>query len=191
MFGGGALTFSSGAAQKATREDLNLYVEGELAHVYLGLSGDVYNRSASDVVDLYLGYRNTSASGLSYDVSYDRSFYPNAGGDCCGDIKLKLGIPMGDKITTTLEAHHYPEGKTSDAHVSLGYALTDKITLTGKVGFVQNAGASDTKEWQLAAAYQLGDKTAVKIHYYDGSDYKPYLGLDLTFDTTILGGAGQ
>ncbi len=191
VYAGAGLFFKNSSDFKGTNNDFNAYVEGEIAHVYGGISGDIYNSANSDVLDLYLGYRSSTASGVSYDVSYDRSIYPNAGGDCCGELNLNLGVPTGDKITTTLDANYDPGAKTSDAHLSLDYALTDKITLTGKVGVVQNAGASDTKEWELAAAYQLGDKTAVTVHYYDGSDYKPYLGLDLTFDTTILGGASQ
>ena len=188
VFGGAALSFSSGAANKDTREDLNLYVEGEFANVYAGLSGDVYNKSVNDVIDLYLGYRNTTAGGLSYDVSYDRSFYPNDGGNCCGDINANLSIPLGAKLSTKLDTNYYPESQLSDAHLSLDYALNDKVTLTGKIGIETLDGGGTSKEFQLAAAYQLGDKTAVKVHYYKGDDYKGYIGLDLTWDTTILGG---
>ncbi len=183
----GAGIFFKNSSNKGTRNDFNAYVEGEIAHVYGGLSGDIYNDSNSDVVDLYLGYRNSTASGVSYDISYDRSFYPNDGGDCCGDVAFSVGVPLGDKITTTFDANYYPEDKLSDAHLKLSYALNDKVTLSGKVGVVQNAGAPDTKEYQLAVAYQLGDETAVKLHYYDGDTYKGYFGLDLTWDTTLKG----
>ncbi len=191
VFGGAALSFSSGAANKGTREDLNLYVEGEFAHVYAGLSGDIYNKSVKDVIDLYLGYRNTTAGGLSYDVSYDRSIYPNDGGDCCGDIKANLSIPLGAKLSTTLDMNYYPESQLSNAHLSLDYELNNKVTLTYKIGIETLAGGGTSKEFQLAAAYELGDATAVKVHYYKGDDYKGYIGLDLTWDTTILSGGGS
>ena len=183
----GAGLFFKNSSDRGTRNDFNAYIEGEIAHVYGGISGDIYNNANSDVLDFYLGYRNATASGTSYDISYDRSIYPNDGGDCCGDVALSVGVPMGDKFTTTFDANYYPEDKLSDAHLKLEYALNDKVTLSGRIGGVQNAGASDTKEFELAAAYQLGDETAVKLHYYDGNTYDGYFRLDLTWDTTLKG----
>lgn len=187
VYGGAALTFAPGG-DAATRTDINAYAEAEFAKFYVGLSADVYNDANSDQVDLYLGYRNTTAGGLSYDLSYTRNYYPNDGGNCCGDVALSLSRPLNDKLTGTFDLNYYPEDKTSDAYVTLDYALNDKITLTGSVGIIQNAGAPDTKDAELAISYALGAETAAKLHYYDGSDYKGYFGLDLTWDTTFLGG---
>lgn len=187
LAGGAALSFAP-QGDASTRSDLNLYLEGGYANFYLGVSADVYNDRAVNEVDVSLGYRNTTAGGLSYDLSYTRYTYPNDGGDCCGDVYLSLSMPVTDALTATAKANYYPEDKLSDAHLSLDYALNDKVTLTGSVGVVQNDGALDTREWELAVGYALGDETAVKLHYYDGSDYQGYLGLDLTWDTTLLGG---
>ena len=187
VLGGVALSFAPGG-DHATREDFNAHVEADLSNFYLGASTDIYNDHNSDEVDLSLGYRNTTASGLSYDVSYTRMSYPHDGGDCCGDVALSLSNPLNDKLTGTFDANYYTVDKTSDAHLTLDYALNDKITLTSKLGVVQNAGAPDTKEWELAASYALGAETAAKLHYYKGTDYKGYIGLDLTWDTTLFGG---
>lgn len=187
VLGGVALSFAPGG-DHATRDDVNAYVEGDLANFYLGASTDIYNVKASDEVDLSLGYRNTTAGGLAYDGSYTRIYYPHDGGDCCADYALSLSMPLNDKLKGTVDGNYYTADQTSDAHATLDYALNDKITLTTKVGVVQNAGAPDTKEWELAGAYALGAETAVKLHYYKGTDYKGYLGLDLTWDTTLFGG---
>ncbi len=187
VLGGLALSFAPGG-DRAKRDDFNAYVEGDFADFYIGASTDIYNDKVSDEVDLSFGYRNTTAGGLSYDASYTRNIYPNDGGDCCADYALSLGLPLNDKLTGTVDANYYTTDQTSDAHATLDYALNDKITLTGKIGVVQNAGAPDTKEWELAGSYALGAETAVKLHYYKGTDYKGYLGLDLTWDATLFGG---
>ncbi len=182
-----ALSFAPGG-DRATRDDFNAYVEGDFANFYLAASTDIDNVKASDEVDLSLGYRNTTAGGLAYDASYTRNYYPHDGGDCCADYALLLSMPLNDKLTGTVDGNYYTADETSDAHVTLDYALNDKITLTSKLGVVQNAGAPDTREWELAGTYALGAETALKLHYYKGTDYKGYLGLDLTWDTTLFGG---
>lgn len=187
LYAGTALTFAPGG-DKAKRDDFNAYVEADLANFYLGASADFYNDKLSNEVDLSLGYRNTTAAGLSYDLSYTRNYYPNDGGDCCGDVDVSLSTALTDKVTGTFEWNYYPEDKTYDAYVTLDYALNDKITMTGSVGVIQNPGAPDTKDMELAIKYALGAETAAKLHYYDGSDYKGYFALDLTWDTTLLGG---
>ena len=185
--GGAALSFRA-VGDPATKPAFNAYVEGDLANFYLGASGDIYNDSTSNKVDLSLGYRNTIASGLAYDLSYTRNFNSNDSGNCCGDIDVILTMPLSDALSAKLDTNYYPEDKLAEAHVSMDYKLNDKITLTGKVGVVQNASAPNTQELELLARYALGTESALTLHYYDGSDYKPYLGLDLTWDTTLLGG---
>jgi outer membrane usher protein FimD/PapC len=185
--GGASLSYATGG-DSGQKSDVNGHIEGDLANVYLGASIDAYNDSASDEVDLSAGYRNTIGAGLGYDLSYTRNFFPNDGGDCCGDVALSLSLPVNDKLTATVESNYYPEDKTTDAHLTVDFALSDKITLTGKGGRVGNIGAGDTGEWEVAASYALGQETAVTLHYYDSSAEKGYLGLDLTWDTAALGG---
>lgn len=187
VLGGISLSLAPGG-EHATRDDLNAFVEANLANFYLGAATDIYNDKKSDEVDLSLGYRNTMASGLGYDLSYTRILYPFNGGDCCNDVALSLRLPLTDGLTGTADTNYYTADKTLDGHLTLDYALNDKITLTGKIGFVQNAGASDTREWEVAGAYVLSPQTTAKMHYYKGTDYKGYLGLDLTWNTTLLGG---
>lgn len=184
---GAALSFTNKTLDGVTSE-ASAYVEGSFSNFYLGASAYIYKDSASDEVDLSLGYRNTLAGGLSYDVSYTRFMYPNDGGDCCGSVTLSMSLPVGDSLTVTAEGAYYTVDKTDETYLTLDYALNDKVTLTGTIGRYSNVGAADTKEWELAASYALSDATAVTAHYYDGSDYKGYIGLDLSWDTTLLGG---
>ncbi len=186
LFGGVGLTFSTG--NSTPHDDLNLYLEGDLDNFYLGFSTDAYNESVLNEVDLSLGYRSNTPIGLTYDVSYTRYLYPNDGGDCCGDIYLKLTYPLTPTLTGKFEGDYYPESKLSEAHLSVIYDMNDKITLTARVGTVRNDGAPNTNEWEVAAAYAIGNETSVKLHYYKGNDYDGYFGLNLNWDTTIFGG---
>lgn len=182
VYGGAALTFDN-AEEGQIGSGVNAHVEVEARHVYFGLSVDL-----SNVIDLYLGYRNETASGISFDISYDRSYYLNDGGDCCGTVALSVGVPMGDKLALTFDANHYPEDELSDGYVTVDYFLNDKVTLTASIGLVQQDSGGPTQDYELAAAYQLSDETAAALHYYEGSDYDGYFALDLTWDTTLLGG---
>ncbi|MGV8987887.1 MAG: hypothetical protein ACOH2H_16565 [Cypionkella sp.] len=187
LLGGTGLFLASGG-DRGMRNDLNAYLEANYANFYFGASTDFYNDRTENEVDLSLGYRNTTASDLSYDISYTRDYLPNASGEDYGDVALSLSIPMTPVLTGTFDGDYYPESKLSEAHLTVGYALNDKVTLEAVYGGYENDGAPTTKEWELAAAYAVGNETAVKVHYYKGSDYKGYVGLDLTWDATLLGG---
>jgi hypothetical protein len=66
-------------------------------------------------VDLYLGYRNETAEGLSYDIGYARYTYPNDGGDCCGELTASLGVPVGEKFATSLDLAYDPSASLGNA----------------------------------------------------------------------------
>lgn len=187
VYGGAAITFATGG-DPAARRDLNLYLEADYANLYLGASTDLYNDATANEIDLTLGYRTTTSGGTSYDVSYTRSLYPQDGGDCCGDFALSLSRPFADALTGTVEASYDPVASLADAHFSLDLAVNDRLTLTGKVGVVQNDGVPDTREWDLAAAYALGETTSLTLHCGGASDRDADLGLDLNWDATLLGG---
>lgn len=190
IYGGAALGFTANG-NNATKRDLSGYVEGELSNFHLGVSADIYNDSNADHVGLSFGYRNTLDNGLAYDASYTRELYPNNGGDCCGYLDLNLRMPIGSVLTGEFDTSYYPNASLADAHVSLEYLLDDKVTLSAKLGLAQNNGFRDTHEWELSARYALGAASAVSLHYYDANNYKPFLGLDLTWDTTLFGGSGN
>lgn len=188
VYAGAGLTIDN--ADNDINTDLNLYIEGETHHIYFGLSGDVVNINDGNYVDVYAGYRNSTASGLSYDLSYDQTFYPSDSASNYGTLALSVGVPVGDTITLTFDADYYNQTgeNTGDAYVTADYYLNDKITLTASMGLVQNAGGSASTDNELAVAYQIGDETSVTLHYYDGNNYDGYFALDLNWDTTLLGG---
>ena len=163
------------------------YFEVERSGFYAGVWGQVANNDILNEVDVYLGYRNELASGLSYDFGYTRYIYPEDGGNCCGELTASLGVPIGEKLTTTLDLAYDPDAKLGNAYVEIAYQATDKFAVSTNYGVYEVADASSEQEWDLGATYNLTDETAVDLRYYDGSEYvDSYIGLSMTFDTTLF-----
>lgn len=191
VYGGAELefTFDEDGPGTGTTTDLSGYVEAELNGFYAGIWALTTNEDLAQEFDLYLGYRNELASGLSYDVNYTRYFYPNDGGNCCGELGLSLGMPLGDQFSVSTDLYYDPDAEIGSAYVGAAFAATDALEVSVNYGTYQVDGASNEQEWDLGATYYLGEETAVDLRYYDGSEYvDSYFGLSLTWDSTLLGG---
>jgi uncharacterized protein (TIGR02001 family) len=191
VYGGAELEFRhhEDGPGTGTNSYLSAYAEVEASGIYAGIWGQLADDDLLNEVDLYLGYRNETAGGLSYDIGYSRYFYPNDGGDCCGEITLSLGLTVGDRLGTSLDVAYDPAASLGNAYVGLAYAATDKLEISATYGIYEVDSAPSEQEWDLGATWSLGDETAIDLRYYDGSDYAgSYFGLSLTWDTTLLGG---
>ena len=191
VYGGAELEFTQNeyGPGSGSLSYLSGYVELEFSGIYGGVWGRTTSDDLLDEFDLYLGYRNELASGLSYDISYTRYFYPNDGGNCCGEYLLSLGMPLGDRLSASLDIYHDPEAELSSAYVGGAFAATDALEVSANYGTYQVDGASNEQEWDLGVTYYMGEETAVDLRYYDGSEYAgDYLGLSLTWDSTLFGG---
>jgi uncharacterized protein (TIGR02001 family) len=189
VYGGAELefTFDEYGPDTGTGTYLSGYLELERSGFYAGLWGQVADDETLNEVDVYLGYRNELASGVSYDFGYTRYIYPNAGGDCCGELTASLGVPIGDKLSTTLDLAYDPDASLGNAYVGVAYQATDKFGLSANYGVYEVADAASEQEWDFGVTYGLTDEAAVDLRYYDGSEYvDSYIGLSLTFDTTIF-----
>lgn len=191
VYGGTSLAFDiepDGAGSDNTTS-LSAYIELEKGNIYGGISGKIENDTASNEVYLYAGYRNELDSGLSYSAVYTRYFYPNDTASDYGEVALSLGQPIGDKVGVSLDLYYDHTNELASAYVGAEFYATDKITLSANYGVYENDGAPNEQEWDVGVTYGLSDEAAVDLRYYDGSDYTDgYVGLELTFDTTILGG---
>jgi len=166
---------------------LSGYLEAELMGFYGGVFGQVASDDLMDEVDLYLGYRNETAAGLSYDVGYTRYYYPNDGGDCCGEFTLALGMPLGSSLNGTFELAHDPKSHLTDGSLGAAWAATPALEVSGSFGIYEVEAAGSESEWDLGATYALGETTGVDLRYYDGSDYADgYFGLALSWDSSLL-----
>ncbi len=191
VLGGAELEFlhEEDGPDTGTNTYLSGYVEVDASGFYAGLWAQVSEDDLMDEVEVYLGYRNQTAGGVSYDVGYTRYFYPGDGGDCCGDITLSLGVPVGATLGATLDLAYDPQSNLREGYVGGSWAPTNALELSANYGFYEEEAAPTEQEWDLGATYSLGEKTAADLRWYDGSDYvDSYLGLSLTWDSTLLGG---
>lgn len=190
VYGGGAIEFLSegGGADGGDNQSIEGYVEGEISGFYLGVWAQANSVRSANEVDLYFGYRNALDSGFDYDFFYYRYYYPNDGGDCCGEIGFTLGQTIGDSAYVWTEAYWDPQNELGSAYVGAEFYPADKIAIGGLWGVYNVDGAPDAQEWELGVTYDLTDRSAVDLRWYDGSEYDGYIGLNLSFDTTLFGG---
>jgi Bacterial protein of unknown function (Gcw_chp) len=191
VYGGAELEFyhEEFGPGTGTSSYLSAYAELEASGFYAGVWAQVADDDLLNEVDLYLGYRNETAAGLSYDIAYYRYYYPNDGGDCCGEITLALGMPVTDQLSASLDLAYDPEAELGNAYIGAAFAISDAVEVSANYGVYEVEAAPSEQEWDLGATYYIGEETAVDARYYDGSEYvDSYFGLSLTWDTTLLGG---
>jgi hypothetical protein len=168
---------------------LSGYVEAETNGFFGGLWAEIADDDIYNEVNVYLGYRGETAAGLSYSAGYIRYIYPNDGGDCCGEVFVGLGLPLGETVSTTLDLAYDPENDLGNAYVGFTLAATEAIEVSANYGVYELEAAGSEREWDLGASYALGESSAIDLRYFDGSEYvDSYFGLSLTWDTTLLGG---
>lgn len=185
LLGGGELELTF--PEDGDQQELSLYLEIEREGVYGGALGLVSSDPAENEIDLYLGYRGETEGGFTYDVNYTRYFFPNDGGDCCGEVIFEAGQAIGEAFEITGEVKFDPETSDHSETIGAGYVFSDGLELSANFGLVQEGSGGDQREWDIGVTYDLSDEAALDLRYYDGSDFSGYLGLSLTFDTTILG----
>lgn len=189
LYGGLALEYAiepygPGSENQA---DLEGYLELELASgLYTGIWAQKSDDRTADEVDLYLGYRSETAGGLAWDVSYWRYFYPNAGGDCCGELALELGYGLTDRLYGTFDLAYDPENSLGNAYVGLAWTVTDAWELSANYGVYEVDAAPSESEWDVGATWYVGEESSLDLRWYEGSDYDGYLALFLSWDTTLL-----
>jgi len=191
VYGGASLSFdiAPDGAGSANATSLSSNLEAERGSLYGGISAKVENDSANNEVSLYAGYRGETDGGLSYGGVYTRYFYPNDRAGDYGELGLSVGQSVGEKVGMSLDLYYDHTNKLGSGYVGAEFYATDKMTISANYGVYENEDAPSEQEWDLGITYGLTDEAAVDLRYYDGSDYTDgYFGLELTFDTTILGG---
>jgi hypothetical protein len=195
VYGGAELEFTQDEFGEGTGTvtDLSGYVEAEVNGIYAGVLGKVSSEDTLDEVNLYFGYRTETAGGLAYNLYYTRYYYPNDGDDAGGEISLEFDAALGDAFTASTSFYYVPafDGASAlgSAYVGGAWTVTDAVELSAQYGVYEVDAADNEAEWDLGATYSFGDETAVDVRWYDGTDYaNGYLGLSLTWDTTLLGG---
>lgn len=185
VYGGLAVTsdyISSGLTNSDHKPALQGYVEFDASGFYGGVwVSSVAGFGDNVELDLYLGYRNELASGLSYDLSYYRYVYDNSG-DCCGEIILALGLPVGDSLTISPELAWDPETDATSGSVTIDVALGDNFGLALEAGSIKDA----QDYYRVGASYTLGELTTLDLSYHDSDVDDGRVALTLSYDTTLF-----
>lgn len=191
VYGGGAVEFLNrpDGDDQPNVSSLALYAEAEASGFYAGVWARAANVDSYDRLDLYLGYRNDLDSGFSYDLGYYRYGYINDRTSDYGEITFGVAQTIGEQASVSLDLAYDPKNKLGNAYVGVELYPAERWTLSANYGTYQVAGASNEQEWDFGGTYSVNDTTAVDLRWYDGSEYvQGYVGLSVTFDTTIFGG---
>lgn len=110
---------------------------------------------ASVEIDLYAGYANELASGLTYDIGVARYIFPDAQADAnSNEAYVSLGYGIATvKVTRGLSDSNK---KASRQSMTLAQPLTDKVTATLVYGD-RNKKAGNFNDFAVGADYDLGE----------------------------------
>lgn len=185
LYGGAALEYDNNYNADNSKY-ISGYLEAEYGALYGGIWAQIADPKEEDEVDLYFGYRS-SAGKLSYDAHYTRYYYPEDGGDCCGELGLTLDYAFSDQITLGTDMNYDPDTHSRSAYLTFSVVPLDKLTISGEYGFANDGGGtSDYGDGDIGVAYALGAETTAELRYYKSAGADAYLGLSLSWDTTIL-----
>jgi uncharacterized protein (TIGR02001 family) len=169
------------------RPALQPYLELGYGNAYAGLfisNVDFGDGDPNDIeVDYVLGYRDETASGLSYDISYARFTFDNA--NSAGEVTLLLGYPISDQFGLTSAFAYDPDARTLASEAGLTYAVNDKITLSGVYGYEELLSHN---YWDFGINYAATDSVSIDLRYFDTDDDDAFGALAVTYAFDLLGG---
>ncbi len=107
-------------------------------------------------IDLYAGFSNELANGLSYDVGFASYLYPNSGGGWNGN-ELYGSISYGIVTVKYVRGVSGAIDKFARLGVSIEQPLSDKLTLKAGVGKRNSVNAGGATDYSVGLAYDMGD----------------------------------
>lgn len=110
-------------------------------------------------LDLYAGFSDTLASGLTYDVGVIRYLYPDAGdGEDLDFTEIYGGLGFG--LTDALEVGGYvyfdPDNENTYVEGTAVYAFTEVFTADLSLGNYSFDEGEDYVNWSIGATYSAG-----------------------------------
>ena len=190
VYGGGTveMLFDPNGDGSGNETSLTSYIEAERLGFYGGVGVKIVDDHTADEIDPYIGYRGDNGAGFSYGIVYTYYGLPNSADADYSELNLNFGKTLGDKASVSADFNYYPDDSTKSASVGAEYYPTDKITLSANYGTYDVFEAASEREWDLGIGYNITDEAAAELRYYDGSEYvDSYIGLTISFDTTLLG----
>ena len=160
----------------------SLYLRAERRGWYGAAWLDLDSRSADSAVELDLGYEHEFPGGAWMDAGYARYCYPGDGGNCCGDLYLELGAPLGRRVEVSAKLYHDPETSLSALDTDLDILATDRLTVSAFLNHLDLDEAETVRDWGLELEIDLGRDRTLELSWTDASDAdRGTLGIGLSW----------
>lgn len=167
-----------------------IFGEGYIEGSYAGFFGGLYLGSVDDGtydydMEIYAGYGNELASGLSYSLTltgyYEESDYVDY------DVALGLGYGISDAISVGGEIAYAPDSEITDVSASVEYAFSDAISAYVLLGTVDDS-AGNYNYAEVGASYGFAEGAAFSLLYEDADNAASTLSFILSYDFNVFGG---
>jgi uncharacterized protein (TIGR02001 family) len=132
------------------------------------------NRAA---LDIYVGYRGETASGLGYDLGYTHHILDRTGA-AAGEVSGALDYSLGRRLTLSGEVSYDLSEKIFGGSLGAEYLLSDVWTANAVIGQTDpDVGAF----WGAGVAYKFSDRTRIDVQYQDTATTNGLAALTLTY----------
>jgi uncharacterized protein (TIGR02001 family) len=181
-FGGGITatsnSLSDGLSDTGNRPAIQPYFELSKNGFYAGvwvsnLKDDVGNRAE---LDLLLGYRGETASGLGYELGVTQSLYDNS--PASSELAVSIDVPVTDRLSVSGEVSYDLAEKTLGESLAAEFTLADAWTLHADVG---RADPMASVNWGAGVGYAIDDRTTLDFQVQGTASTSPLAALSVTY----------
>lgn len=164
-----------GVTKSDDRPAIQGYFEAQRAGLYAGVWGSTvkFDDTTSDhstddrlEVDLYLGFRNETVSGVSYDLSYRQEFYDDTG-NCCGKVIGSVLAPLGQVVRAGGEVKADVEDQEMTWTGLAGVKVSPALDISARYGY---SGEYGETFGDIGATYALSDTSRLDVRYHDTTE---------------------
>jgi hypothetical protein len=159
------------------------YIEGSYAGFFGGLwLGSVYDDTYDYDMEIYAGYGNELASGLSYSLTLT-AYYIESDYDSY-DVTLGFGYGLSDALSIGTDIAYEPDLKEVDVSVFADYAINDAFSVSALIG---QDYAGDTYG-ELGVSYGFAEGAAFSVLYENAESADATVSFILSYDFNVFGG---
>ncbi|MFN4172897.1 MAG: TorF family putative porin [Pseudorhodobacter sp.] len=163
---------------------LQPWVEAEVNGFYAGVWASNVSKTligSSAEIDLYVGYRN-EVGKFSYDLGYARYFYRSPNVDCCGEVYLEMGYAVTDQLSLGGKVAYDPKAKVTNTSLNAAFSFTDQLSVDARIGKLSKGGH---RYWQVGGSYAVNDNVSLGLAWHDTNISKGRLVASMDFSFAI------
>jgi uncharacterized protein (TIGR02001 family) len=184
----GALATSNYIYRGVTYSDNRPALQGYVA----ATDGFIYGGAWASTVDIDGDYGELDLSigvtpdfgALDVDISYTRFLY-NRSGDCCGEVGLSLGYPLGSVAGVAGAVFWDPENGSTWSEAALSGTVYEDFEIGGSIGSDFGSGDygdEDQVAWDLGVSYGFLENGTADLRYYQSTNMSARAVLSVGFD---------